>query len=103
MKRISFLASEEMSFENVDRRRTMDTCIYYKLTYEPSALVSNKMKKKNYDVQKCKQVEITLVCVSIQIFMYMHTCITVISYKIFNKRILFLTLYSDNTCIDLRI
>ena len=37
-------ASEEMSFENVDRRttdgRTTDTFIYYKLTYEPSAQVS---------------------------------------------------------------
>ena len=35
------MASEEMSFENVDRRRRMtDTCQYYKLTYEPSAQVS---------------------------------------------------------------
>ena len=42
------MASEEMSFENVDdgRRtddddgRTIDACLYYKLTYEPSAQVS---------------------------------------------------------------
>ena len=37
-------ASEEMSFENVDGRRTdgrtTDTFIYYKLTNEPSAQVS---------------------------------------------------------------
>ena len=39
LKRIGFSASEEMSFENVDRRRTADTFIYYKLTYEPSAQV----------------------------------------------------------------
>ena len=38
------MASEEMSFENVDRRtddgRMTDTFIYIKLTYEPSAQVS---------------------------------------------------------------
>ena len=47
------MASEEMSFENVDDGRTTTTdgrrrtdgrttaaCIYYKLTYEPSAQVS---------------------------------------------------------------
>ena len=34
------MASEEMSFENVDGWRTMDACLYYKLTYEPSAQVS---------------------------------------------------------------
>ena len=48
MERICPKASE-MSFENVDgrtddgrkdRRRTTDTCIYYKLTYEPTAQVS---------------------------------------------------------------
>ena len=33
------MASEEMSFENVDRW-TMDACLYYKLNYEPSAQVS---------------------------------------------------------------
>ena len=33
------MASEEMSFENVDGRTT-DTFIYYKLTDEPSAQVS---------------------------------------------------------------
>ena len=33
--------ASEMSFENVDgRRRTMDACLYYKLTYEPLAQVS---------------------------------------------------------------
>ena len=32
-------ASEEKSFENVDGR-TADACLYYKLTYEPSAQVS---------------------------------------------------------------
>ena len=39
MKRIGLTASEEMSFENVDRGTT-DTFIYYKLTNEPSAQVS---------------------------------------------------------------
>ena len=39
MKRIGLTASEEMSFENVDRRKT-DTVIYYKITYEPSAQLS---------------------------------------------------------------
>ena len=32
------MASEEMLFENVDGRTT-DACLYYKLTYEPSAEV----------------------------------------------------------------
>ena len=44
MERIGFTASEEKSFENVDGRtdgrRTTDACLYYKLTYEPSAQVS---------------------------------------------------------------
>ena len=33
------MASEEMSFENADddNGRTTDPCLYYKLTYEPSA------------------------------------------------------------------
>ena len=33
------MASEEMSFENVDgrRRRTADANLHYKLTYEPSS------------------------------------------------------------------
>ena len=39
MEMICFTASEEKSFENVDGR-TMDACLYYKLTYEPSAQVS---------------------------------------------------------------
>ena len=34
------MASAEMSFENVDDGRTTDVCLYYKLTYEPSAHVS---------------------------------------------------------------
>ena len=37
------MASEEMSFENVDndgRTTTTDACLYYKITYEPSAQVS---------------------------------------------------------------
>ena len=38
------MASEAMSFENGDRRRmderTMDACLYHKLTYGPSAQVS---------------------------------------------------------------
>ena len=38
--RIGFMASEEMSFENVDDGRTTDASLYYKLTYEPSAQVS---------------------------------------------------------------
>ena len=33
------MASEEMSFENVDGW-TMDACLYYKLTYEPLAQMS---------------------------------------------------------------
>ena len=37
---IGFMASEEMSFENVDDRQTTDAHLYYKLTYEPSAQVS---------------------------------------------------------------
>ena len=36
------MASEEMLFENVGGRRTKDACLYYKLTYEPSAQVSEK-------------------------------------------------------------
>ena len=45
------MASEEMSFENVDRqratdRRTPDTFLYYKLTFEPTAQVSLKINKK---------------------------------------------------------
>ena len=39
------MASEEMLFENVDDNGrtdgwTTDACLYYKLTYEPSAQVS---------------------------------------------------------------
>ena len=35
------MASQEMSFKDVDNDgRTMDACLYYKLTYEPSAQVS---------------------------------------------------------------
>ena len=34
--RIGFMASEELSFENGDERTA---CLYYKLTYEPSAQV----------------------------------------------------------------
>ena len=38
------MASEKMSFENVDDGRTdgrtTDACLYYKLTYEPSVQVS---------------------------------------------------------------
>ena len=36
------MASEEMSFENVDSADglTTDACLYYKLTYEPLAQVS---------------------------------------------------------------
>ena len=48
MERIRLTASEEMSFENVDGRtdgrRTPDACIYYKLTYEPSAQVGELKK-----------------------------------------------------------
>ena len=51
MVKIHLKASEEMLFENVDGRRlatddddddgrTMDACLFYKLTYEPSAQVS---------------------------------------------------------------
>ena len=47
--RIGFMASEEMSFKNVDGRmpteddddgRTTDAYLHYKLTYEPSAQVN---------------------------------------------------------------
>ena len=50
MERVGLTVSEMMSFENVDGRRmtdgrtdgrTTDVCIYYKLTYEPSAQVSS--------------------------------------------------------------
>ena len=34
------MASEEMSFETVDGRRRTYDCLYYKLTYEPSAQMS---------------------------------------------------------------
>ena len=43
-----------MSFEDVDDDddnddgRTTDACLYYKLTYEPSAQVSLKMVRTNY-------------------------------------------------------
>ena len=44
METIGFTASEEMSFEKVDRQiddgRTTDAYLYYKLTNEPSAKVS---------------------------------------------------------------
>ena len=46
MEKIGLTASEEMSFKNVDGRTTdgrTDACIYYKLTYEPSAQVSYKV------------------------------------------------------------
>ena len=42
LERIGFMASEEMSFENVDGQ-TIDTWLYYKLTYEP-AFGSGKLK-----------------------------------------------------------
>ena len=44
MERIGLTASEEMSFETVDGRRTPDTCLYYKLIYEPTAQVSSKLR-----------------------------------------------------------
>ena len=43
MAKIGFMASEVMSFENVDEDddgRTTDACLYYTLNYEPSAQVS---------------------------------------------------------------
>ena len=45
---ISFMASEEMSFENVDRQTMTDVCLYYKLTYtlQPGELkISGKVTK----------------------------------------------------------
>ena len=45
MKRIGHAASEENSFENVHDGRTPDACIYYELTYEPSAQLSQKSRK----------------------------------------------------------
>ena len=39
--RIDFMASEGMSFENVDKDGwTTDACLYYELTYEPLTHVS---------------------------------------------------------------
>ena len=38
MVRIGFKDSDKKAFENVDGRRTTDTCLYYKLTYEPNLL-----------------------------------------------------------------
>ena len=53
------MASEEMLFENVDRRRTptddgqtTDAYLYYKLTYEPSAQGSGELKRPKY-LQQC--------------------------------------------------
>ena len=46
------MASQEMSFENVDDDdddddgRTTDACLYCKLTYEPSAQVELKIKRR---------------------------------------------------------
>ena len=55
MNRIGLTASEEMSFENVDRRtddgRTTDTFIYYKLTNEPSAQVGKSIRHKSIDYE----------------------------------------------------
>ena len=34
--KFGFMASEEMSFENVDDGRMMGTCLYYKLTAQVS-------------------------------------------------------------------
>ena len=55
MAKIGFMASEQMSFKNVDDGRpagrtddddddgwTTDACLYYKLTYEPLAQASLK-------------------------------------------------------------
>ena len=77
MKRIGLTASEEMSFENVDRRtddgRTTDTFIYYKLTNEPSAQVSYKwgkfgvgIKMINSDLVKLTTYIRFLLCLSLQ-------------------------------------
>ena len=52
MRRIGLAASEEKSFENVDDRRTTDTSIYYKLTFEPSAQVSLNSKKPHKGLPK---------------------------------------------------
>ena len=38
--RMGFMASEEMSFENIARRWTKDAWLYYKFIYESSAQVS---------------------------------------------------------------
>ena len=53
------MASEEMSFENVDGRRmyvgrTTDACLYYKLTYEPSAQVSYKANPSKRMSTQCQ-------------------------------------------------
>ena len=48
---ISFVASEEMSFENVDRQTMTDACLYYKLTYtlQPGELQMTKLTKWKSD------------------------------------------------------
>ena len=46
--KIGFMASEEMSFENVDDGRTMDAFLYYKLTsFGLGQLKMNKNEIKN--------------------------------------------------------
>ena len=58
------------------------------------------MQRKNYDVQKCQQIEITLVCIPIQTFICMH--ISVILFTNFNRIVFILARYNDDTCIGLQ-
>ena len=64
-------------------------------------IICKSYKKKNYDVKKSQQVEIALVCVPIQIFIFIR--IAVVLSKIFNKLVLVLTMYSGYMCIALQI
>ena len=80
MERICLMASEEMLFENVDRRRTdgrrtPDSFLYYKLTFEPTTQVSLKINKKKD--KKVKQ--------SIQNLNQMHNTVSRVM-SIFTKR-----------------
>ena len=52
MRRIGLAASEEKLFKNVDDGRTMNTSIYYKLTFEPSAQVSLNSWKSHEGLPK---------------------------------------------------
>ena len=60
MRRIGLASSEERSFENVDDGRTMDTSIYYKLTFELSGTVGNLMRGSLRGTKRIKKGEISM-------------------------------------------